>query len=130
MSPAIFDGTTPAEIFSRSEMLIVEDHEPTAAALAGAMRRAGFCVTVAHSVAHAFRAADANQFSYLLCDINLPDGLGYQVMQHVRTRGSTRGIALAALCDREDYDASIAAGFEAHLVKPVSAGRILQILSA
>jgi CheY-like chemotaxis protein len=51
-------------------------------------------------------------------------------MQHVRTRGSTRGIALTALCDREDYDASIAAGFEAHLVKPVSAGRILQILSA
>lgn len=60
-----------------NRVLVVEDHEPTAAALSRVLRTAGYEYTVAGSIEDA-RAALAEHADYhaILCDLSLPDGHG------------------------------------------------------
>jgi two-component system CheB/CheR fusion protein len=56
----------------------------------------------------------------VLLDIGLPELDGYEVAQRLRASGSTvRLIALTGYGQAEDIQRTRAAGFDAHLVKPV-----------
>jgi CheY-like chemotaxis protein len=56
----------------------------------------------------------------VLLDIGLPELDGYEVAQRLRASGSTvRLIALTGYGQAEDVQRTRAAGFDAHLVKPV-----------
>lgn len=109
------------------DILLVEDHHATAAALAGVLRRAGYRVIVAHSVAEAITACSLARFEVLISDINLPDGSGRSVMRHVQASG-TRGLAVSGLGEPEDIAASRLAGFADHMVKPVRIGHVLDFI--
>ena len=55
----------------------------------------------------------------MISDIGLPDGSGLDVARQVRGRYGVRGIAFSGFGSDEDRQASLEAGFEHHLVKPV-----------
>ena len=66
-----------------------------------------------------------------LIDIDLPDMDGYEVAHQLRRLETNRPIGIIALTgfgQAEDQLRAYRAGFDAHLVKPVSAERLHQVI--
>ncbi|HEX2851916.1 MAG TPA: ATP-binding protein [Opitutaceae bacterium] len=117
----------------RRRALVVEDHEPTRVALARLLTRRNFEVSTAGSVAEALSVAARTGIELILSDIGLPDGTGYDVMRELSTVHGVRGIALTGYGQEQDIAQSRAAGFAAHLTKPIdvrSLDKALDELSA
>ena len=116
---AILTSEILPENNSPVHLLVVEDHPPTAELIARLLRRAGYAVTLAHSVAEARELARFNRFTLVVSDIGLPDGTGRDLMAHLRDAHGLRGIALSGYGTDADVQARLAAGFVEHVVKPV-----------
>src|SRR4051812_28696629 len=99
-------------------ILLVDDHDDTARALARLLGLSGYDVQTATTVAGAIELCDAHRFDLLISDIGLPDGSGYDLMRELTRRGIPTGIAVSGYED--DTAAGRDAGFVAHLVKPVA----------
>ena len=106
------------------DILLVEDHKDTLAAMTRLLRRLGHRVTGAGSVADAVAAADGGRFDLLISDVDLPDGTGLDLMRQLaaarRDGRPLPGIALTGYGMESDVRSSEAAGFFAHLVKPIN----------
>ncbi len=111
-------------------ILIVEDHEDTASMLKLLLRQEGHSVKIAGGVIAAQELAAENQFDLLMCDLGLPDGNAYDLMRELKQRSAIRGVALSGYGSPEDIRDSLAAGFEAHLVKPVDFSTLMQRINA
>lgn len=105
---------------SNPHVLLVEDHRDTATMMSRFLRRCGYQVTVADSVASALKTADTEHFDVVVSDIGLPDGSGLDLMRQLIARHSLRGIALSGFGMEEDLRRSKEAGFLEHLVKPIN----------
>jgi PAS domain S-box-containing protein len=105
-------------------ILLVDDHADTAQSLALLLRRFGYEVTVAESVASAIAEAQHASFDLLVSDIGLPDGTGHDVIQEVKKIAPVLGIALSGFGMEDDVRRSLEAGFSEHLIKPVNVGRL------
>jgi two-component system, response regulator YesN len=79
-------------------------------------------VTVARTVREAENLCAQTQFDLLLCDVELPDGLGFKILKLLQaTRPQTQGIIVSAHDDKAHRDTAKAEGYAAYLVKPVTA---------
>ena len=101
-------------------VLLVEDHEPTRTALTHLLSRRRFEVIGADSLTEARAIAAREVFDLLISDLGLPDGNGCELMMEMRDRYGVMGIALTGYGMDEDVDRTQAAGFAAHLTKPVN----------
>ncbi|HSJ04086.1 MAG TPA: ATP-binding protein, partial [Verrucomicrobium sp.] len=103
------------------DILLVEDHHDTCEVLSQLLTRRGHRVTVANSLESAMRVMTGGQkVDIMISDLGLPDGTGVELMEKVRALNPVRAIALSGYGMEEDIRRSKAAGFEAHLVKPVN----------
>jgi DNA-binding response OmpR family regulator len=84
----------------------------------------GYDVDVANSLAEARRLLDERHFHVLICDPDLPDGDGRDLLRHASRSFPTCGLILTGTEGSEAESRSLAAGFSAHLVKPVSVARL------
>jgi CheY-like chemotaxis protein len=100
-------------------ILLVEDHEPTRVGLAHLLLRRHYKVTSVGSLAEARALLEKEHFHLLISDIGLPDGNGCDLMKELRERFHIKGIALTGYGMENDLNRSYAAGFSAHLTKPV-----------
>ena len=98
----------------------MEDHARTLKALCLLLQRDGHHVIAATNVTDALTAAAVNVFDLVISDLGLPDGTGNELMEKLRETYGLRGIALSGYGMEEDLTRSNAAGFVAHLVKPVT----------
>jgi nitrogen-specific signal transduction histidine kinase/CheY-like chemotaxis protein len=105
-------------------ILLVEDHEDTARVLGRILRNAGFDLSHAGTMAEARALAATRRFDLLVSDLGLPDGSGLDLMRALRDAQAIKGIALSGFGTDEDVAASNAAGFSAHLTKPVDWERL------
>jgi CheY-like chemotaxis protein len=87
-------------------------------------------VVDAGSVAEARALAKEDPIDLLISDVGLPDGNGYQLMIELRHNPKLKGIALTGYGMEEDIARSVAAGFAAHLTKPVGAQKLDEALAA
>ncbi|MDZ4401167.1 ATP-binding protein [Prosthecobacter sp.] len=108
----------PAEAHA-GRILLVEDHADSARQLTRLLMREGHEVTGAAAVAEAMQLADKHTFDLLVSDLGLPDGSGIDLMRHLAAHHPMPGIALSGYGMEEDVKASLAAGFQLHLTKPV-----------
>jgi CheY-like chemotaxis protein len=131
----LYDGpeearTPPGEAVSAGEarlgaaerplsILLVEDHADTAEVIAELLRDRGHRVVVAGSVAAGLEAAHAG-IDLVISDLGLPDGSGLDLMRALKERYGLTGIAFSGYGTDEDRRQSAAAGFSAHLTKPVT----------
>jgi CheY-like chemotaxis protein len=126
------DGAAAAKdmlVPQRSQrVLLVEDNEDSAAALAELLRAHGYEVLVAGSMRDALQAAD--RADVLISDIGLPDGSGLDLMRAIVARRPMRAIALSGYGTAKDLRQSAEAGFERHIVKPVEPRRLLEALQS
>jgi CheY-like chemotaxis protein len=102
------------------KILLVEDHHDSALALTQLLSKQGYLVRTANTVAAALEAVEERAFDVLICDIGLPDGTGFQLMETVRKKSATPAIALSGFGMEEDVAQSASSGFDAHLTKPVN----------
>lgn len=88
-----------------------------------------YVVTVVGSVSAATAVLD-QPWHAVVSDIGLPDGSGLEVARRARSGDRQPGvlIALSGHGREQDIAASRNAGFDVHLVKPVDAQRLLQLL--
>lgn len=105
------------EIIPR-RLLLVEDHESTAEVLKKLLERHGHEVWVALSCKEALDLSEQKSIEALICDLDLPDGDGYDLIQKIQKRGHILGIVLSGHGSADDIQRSREAGFAAHLVKP------------
>ena len=100
-------------------ILVVEDHDDTRRVLSRALRRRGFGVTAAGSVAAASEQFASSHADLIICDIGLPDGSGWDLMEELRPHGPVRAIAVSGFGMEHDVNKSREVGFIAHLTKPI-----------
>ncbi|MGV3486666.1 MAG: hybrid sensor histidine kinase/response regulator [Planctomycetaceae bacterium] len=104
------------------KVLIVEDNHDSAESLRMMLKLYGHTVEVAYSGPEGIAAAMRFAPDVMLCDIGLPGMNGLQVAQAIRSQPQRPGrmVAVTGYGGAEDRIAAMAAGFDAHLVKPVS----------
>ncbi len=102
------------------KILLVDDHPDTLSTLAKLLRRWGYAVVTADCVHGALETASREPFDVLISDLGLTDGSGLEIMRGLRHSDHIRGIAYSGYGTEEDIRKSREAGFEDHLVKPVS----------
>jgi CheY-like chemotaxis protein len=111
-------------------VLLVEDHTATAEILSRLIARDGAEVAVARSMDEALAVARGGQFDLILSDIGLPGGTGHDLLRTLRAEGNTTpAIAISGYGMTSDIAASRAAGFCAHLTKPVDFDQLRNAIS-
>ncbi len=108
-------------------VLVVEDDPDGNELITTILSRYGARVTSVGTAAGALEALDAEVPTILVSDIGLPDADGIELIKTVRAReglGTLPAIALTAYASRQDAAKAIAAGFDAHVAKPVQPGTL------
>ena len=101
-------------------ILLVEDHSPTRAVLSNLLEARNHRVTTASTVGEGKKFGMTQDFDLLITDIGLPDGDGYELMKELGPQRGLKAIALTGYGAEQDVARARAAGFIAHLTKPVS----------
>jgi signal transduction histidine kinase len=105
----------------RRRILLVDDHADSIRPMQSFLKTTGYEVTTADSVETALKAVAQERFDLLVSDIGLPDGSGEVLLQRLQNYGHVLpSIALSGYGMEEDIARSRAAGFQIHLIKPVS----------
>jgi len=65
----------------------------------------------------------------LVSDIGLPDGTGLDLMRELRKTAKLKGVALSGYGTEANVQASLEAGFIAHVTKPVNYSDLLQAIA-
>lgn len=115
---------TPSAPAVAPRVLLVDDHIDTCTGMKLLLRRRGYDVTLAHTVAEALARAEEASFDLLISDLGLPDATGFDLMRQLRERGGPPGIALSGFGMESDLEKSAQAGFSEHLIKPVNFARL------
>jgi CheY-like chemotaxis protein len=102
-------------------LLIVEDHEATRNVLARLLARAGHEVQSVGTASAAVTLLETvGPFDAMISDLGLPDQSGLELVKRAREiQPSLSAVALSGYGMEEDVQRAKAAGFMAHLVKPV-----------
>jgi signal transduction histidine kinase/ActR/RegA family two-component response regulator len=114
-------------------VLVVEDHADAAESLKMLLELDGHDVRVAATGPEGVEAALRSPPDVVLCDIGLPGLDGYGVVGALRKNPATAGTPMAAVsgyAQDEDRERSRAAGFDAHLAKPVRPEELRRFLAA
>lgn len=109
-------------------LLLVEDHADSAELMAEILASHGHHVAVALSASAALELAKSQVFDVVVSDVGLPDASGYDLMQQLRELQSVKGIAITGSSGDDIEKRGRAAGFSAHLIKPVTMRRLEQVI--
>ena len=106
------------------KILVVEDEPAIAESIAYSLRRDGFTVTVAPTLAVAER--EAPQADLVILDLMLPDGSGFDLIGQIRRgRQSTAIIVLSSRDGEADRVAALETGADDYVNKPFSPREIV-----
>jgi CheY-like chemotaxis protein len=114
-------------------VLVVEDFADARESLMALLARAGARAVAAGSASEARQIlAGGATLDIIVCDVGLADEDGYSLLSSLRESGGplarVPAVALTAWGRPEDHERSAAAGFDAHLVKPVEAAILVSTL--
>jgi signal transduction histidine kinase len=112
-------------------VLVVDDHADAADTLGEILETWGHTVRLARDGLQALSAAREDLPDWVVCDLGLPGLDGYAVAAALRLEPITAQIRLVALTGYggvADLAATRAAGFEAHLTKPVDLAALRLLL--
>ncbi|HEY6910198.1 MAG TPA: response regulator [Myxococcales bacterium] len=116
----------------RKRLLLVEDNPDIGETLRDLLQLLGHRVELVGDGLRAVQTALATQPDAALVDIGLPGIDGYEVARRVRASDEGKALVLVALTGYgrpEDRERALAAGFDAHLVKPVDPEELNEVLA-
>ncbi len=113
-------------------ILVVEDEQDLASAIAESLRRDGYAIDVAADAGTAVELASVNTYDLVCLDLNLPDGDGLDVCRQVSVGPvhsydpgpPPKVIMLTARGTIEDRILGLDQGADDYLVKPFSLGEL------
>jgi hypothetical protein len=113
------------------DILLVDDEPDGRAVSAYTLRAAGATVVEAASAREGLERFRATRPAAILCDIGMPEHDGYEFIAWVRELEHKEGrltpaAALTAYARTEDRRQALAAGYQAHFVKPMDPGTLLE----
>jgi signal transduction histidine kinase len=124
-------GSNPVATVPR-RILIVDDDRDSADSLAMLLKATDHEVHIAHDGLEAVEEAATFQPHVILLDIGLPRLNGYEAARRIREQQRHKGVTLVALTgwgQEEDRRRSAAAGFDAHMIKPVDFAALTKLLA-
>lgn len=115
--------------------LVVDDESDSRELLATVLRGSHAQVTLAASAREALESLRHTQPTILISDVAMPESDGYELIRRVRTElglaaAQLPAIALTGYARAEDRERAVAAGFQAHVVKPVDPFDLLRIVAS
>jgi PAS domain S-box-containing protein len=128
-SPSPRDGAHSARRLDGVRVLVVDDEPDARELLEAVLRDAGAVVRAESSAADGQHALDDFDPAVLVSDIEMPGDDGYAFMRRIRAGESDSdrpllAVALTAYAGADDRMRALAAGFHAHIGKPVDAAEL------
>jgi len=116
---------------NRKRLLFVDDEPAIRATLPVILRRYGFIVTVAATVAQALEQISTTEFDLLLCDLNIDrEGDGYEVVRAIqKVNPSCVTIILTGNPDVESAIQGIRLSIDDYIIKPTNADTLVALLA-
>jgi PAS domain S-box-containing protein len=114
-------------------ILVVDDNRDSAESIATLLQLSGHQTFLAHDGLAAVEEAERLRPDVVLLDVGLPKISGIDACRRIRSHPWGKSLVIVALTGwGQDHDRRNTrdAGFDAHLVKPVDYGDLLQLLSA
>ncbi|MCA1324277.1 ATP-binding protein [Herbaspirillum sp. alder98] len=121
-----------SDVPGSTRIMIVDDNQDAADALAMVLQVAGYEVVVQYTAGDAIAHAKEHAPTICLLDIGLPDMNGNELAGALRQLPQTAGAMLVAVTgygQQDDKDRSRASGFDHHLVKPIDVDQLIDLLS-
>jgi two-component system CheB/CheR fusion protein len=112
-------------------LVLVEDQDDSRVLLQAILEGAGYHVLTAGDGQSAVDLIERHRPRIALVDIGLPVLNGYEVARRVRRAFGPHDLFLVALTgygQQQDRDAVMSAGFDQHLVKPIEADALVEVL--
>lgn len=113
-------------------ILIVDDNVDAASTLSALLSASGHQVFIANHPHDAIACAHVESFDALILDLGLPDMNGFDLAKRLRAIPNTRAalyVALSGYGQTQDRVLTAEAGFDHHLVKPVSFEQLVAVLA-
>jgi len=116
-------------------VMVVDDEADTRDLLSFSLRNYGAEVRALGSASEALAAIQQDKPDVLVSDIGLPGDDGYALIRKVRaldeeSGGRVPAAALTAYAKDEDRHRAIAAGFQAHVTKPVELAELASVVAS
>jgi signal transduction histidine kinase len=127
------DESTQSPGVSPRRILIVDDNADAATSLSELLKMDGHHTHPAFSAEEALSLAQSFVPDVVLLDIGLPRMDGYEVarrMRHSLLRKGSKLVAVTGYGQAQDRERTQAAGFDAHLVKPVDLAALNRLLAS
>jgi CheY-like chemotaxis protein/two-component sensor histidine kinase len=124
-------GATPSALASRQlDVLVVDDNRDSADSMTLLVEMLGHQARATYDGPEALDSFEATRPQVVLLDLSMPGMTGFDVIRRMRDEG-TRVIvaAMTGLGSDEDRARTRAAGFDAHLVKPVDLPELERVLA-
>jgi signal transduction histidine kinase/CheY-like chemotaxis protein len=121
----------PPDLLAGRRVLVVDDNRDAAEMLAQTLGAVGAEVAVESDAVRALAMVESWHPDTVVLDIGLPVMDGFEVARRVRTQpggAAMRVVAVTGYGQEQDLAASAAAGFDRHLVKPVSVEALFEAL--
>ena len=127
-APPLAVSPEPEAVQVSGRVLLADDQEDNLDSLAAALRLYGLEVETARDGLEAVAAAERFQPDLTLLDLGMPNLDGFGACRQIRAQPWGQRLTLVALTGwgaDSDRDRSAAAGFDAHLTKPVALQEVL-----
>lgn len=103
-----------------NRILVIDDEPAVVDVVVYSLRRSGFVVHVAGTLAEARRFLGAQTFDLLVLDLGLPDGDGMELCRQVRSGSALPVLILTCRDDEVDRVVGLESGADDYVVKPFS----------
>ncbi len=115
-------------------ILVVDDDDDGRTLTTVVLRQAHANVRAVASALEALQLVEVERPDVLVSDIGLPDEDGYSLIRQIRRHEAHQGgflpaIALTGYARAEDRIRALAAGFQAHVVKPVAPAELIAVIA-
>jgi CheY-like chemotaxis protein len=126
-------GATPGAPSVTARILVVDDNRDSAESLTMFLRLVGNDVHSAYDGLEGVEAAERLKPDVVLLDIGMPGLNGIDACRRIRSQpwgANILVIALTGWAQEEDRRLTAAAGFDAHLVKPIDPADVMKLIAA
>ncbi len=114
-----------------ARLVIVEDDADTLEMLRATLEARGFQVTTCQSAVEMLAAVPENPVDLLISDIGMAEMDGFEMIKRLRKLpnfGNVPAIALSGYASQKDAGSALAAGFNAHVSKPVDPNQLIALI--
>ncbi|NOZ82624.1 MAG: response regulator [Euryarchaeota archaeon] len=114
-------------MYTMQRVLVVDDEPEIRMLVRRILEKAGYAVEEAESGEECMRLLSSRRFDVVLLEVLLPDSDGWEVCSSIS--GKAKVVVFTVCSSEEDVRRSLECGAAAHLGKPFTAARLLDLLA-